>query len=146
MRSPNSLNDTLTPDYAYGPPNLSSYTSGGTTTGVIKPTLIGYPEGTQDGVMFRVLLDSAVKIWDVVQIAPGDSTHRGTAINSFQFQYGSTYQPQPNAQGVYIVAGIKHVGDTRGNGDDWYTEITAMTPKFFQTRRDAYLPSSTAAN
>lgn len=123
-------------DYAYGPPNVSQYTTnGGTLRGIVKPTLLGYPEGTQEGIAFRVLLDPDVKIGDVVQIAAP------TAINSYQFVYsgqnGET-PPLPNPQGLYFVAGIRHVGDTRGRGDDWYTEITGLTPKFFFTRAAVY--------
>jgi hypothetical protein len=126
-------------DYAYGPPNLSSYKTQPVSTpgNIVKPTLIGVPEGTQDGVVFRVLLDSQVKIGNAVQIAPG------TAINAYQFNYG-TLQPIPNAQGIYRVAGIRHVGDSRGPGDDWYTEIIGMTPKFFSTRSLIGTPSAPA--
>jgi hypothetical protein len=114
-------------DFSYGPPNLSSY-SGSTTstnTGITKTTLIGYPEGTQDGVIFRVLMDNQVQLGSSVQIAGG------TAINTFQFNYGTSYPPLPNSQGIYQVFGLRHFGDSRGRGEDWYTEITGMTPAWF---------------
>lgn len=115
------------PKYIYGPPNLSSYTTGQTApTTTVKTTLLGVPEQTQDGVLFRVLMDSQVQIGDVVQIATG------TAINGFQFPFPGL-GPLPNAAGIYFVAGTRHVGDVRGRGDDWYTEILGMTQKWFST-------------
>jgi hypothetical protein len=114
-----------TPDYAYGPPDLpGNLTTGGTQQGLVKKTLIGTPQQTQNGVTFRVLLDSAVKIGDIVQIATG------TLIQLAPIQIGSL-PPVPNRNGIYVVAGIRHVGDTRGRGDDWYTEITGVTADFF---------------
>ncbi len=114
-----------TPDYSYGPADLpGNYTTGGTRQGLIKKTLIGTPQQTQNGLTFRVLMDSSVKIGDIVQIAPG------TLVHLAPIQVGSL-PPVPNRNGIYIVAGIRHIGDTRGRGDDWYTEITGVTADFF---------------
>jgi hypothetical protein len=115
-----------TPDYAYGPPEApgGGYTTGGTQQGIIKKTLLGVPEQTQDGVLFRVLLDSSVKIGDIVQLAPG------TTINLYPLQIGSL-PAVPSRNGLYVVSGIRHVGDSRGRGDDWYTEIQGLTMDFF---------------
>jgi hypothetical protein len=121
-----STTGSLTPTYTYSPPNLQSNTTATSSTGTIKSTLIGTPEQTQLGVTFRVLMDSQVNLGDTVAIA------QGTAINGFQFPYGSL-PPLPNAAGTYIVLGLRHVGDTRGTGDDWYTEIIAVTPAYFST-------------
>lgn len=131
--SPNGLNvrsfdpksPPKDPDYAYGPPDLpGSYTTGGTKQGLVKRTLIGVPEQTQDGVVFRVLLDPQVRIGDVVQLAAG------TVIQAHPFQYGQL-PPIPSVDGLYVVAGIRHVGDTRGRGNDWYTEVVAVNAVAF---------------
>ena len=115
-----------TPDYAYAPPNLEGqYTTDGTMQGLVKKTLIGTPEQTQDGVLFRVLLDPLVRIGDIVQLAPG------TIVNPYPLQYGAVPPAAPLVNGLYTVAGIRHVGDTRGRGDDWYTEIQGLVPNFF---------------
>lgn len=125
IRSFDPRNPPESPDYAYGPPSLpSNYTTGGTQQGLVKKTLIGTPQQTQDGVTFRVLLDNNVKIGDAVQLAPG------TVINPFPVQIGAL-PPVPSRNGLYVVAGVRHVGDSRGRGGDWFTEITALTMDFF---------------
>lgn len=113
------------PAYAYAPVNVKSVNPNSTTQGIVKYTLIGTPQQTQDGVTFRVLLDSSVKIGDIVQIAPG------TLINLFAFQPGQTLAPIPSRDGTFAIAGVRHVGDTRGHGGDWYTEITGLSQNFF---------------
>jgi hypothetical protein len=116
------------PTYAYAPLNLPLPTgqqsiSAGTT---IKYTLIGTPQQTELGVMFKVLMDSTPKIGQTVQLVPG------TLINFLPITLGSDQRPAiPNPSGIYLVAGVRHVGDTRGRGDDWFTEITAISPQFF---------------
>jgi hypothetical protein len=113
------------PDYTYGPPDLDGpYTTNGTMRGLVKKTLIGVPEQTQDGAVFRVLLDPDVKIGDTVQLAPG------TIINPFPRQIESL-PAAPSVNGQYVVAGIRHFGDTRGRGDDWFTEIHGVVWDFF---------------
>src|SRR5579872_834100 len=113
------------PDYAYGPANLSgAYTTSGTQQGIVKNTLLGTPEQTQNGVIFRVELDSSVKIGDTVQLAPG------TLISPFPVQIAAL-PAVPSRNGIYVVAGVKHSGDSRGRGDDWVTEITGVTMDFF---------------
>jgi len=131
--SPNGLNvrslestSTAVPDYVYGPPNLPGvYAPAGSTTGVIKKTLLGVPEQTQQGVTFKVLMDAGVRIGDVVGLAPG------TVINQFPYTIPG-YPAILDKGGDYVVAGIRHVGDTRGGNADWYTEITGLTNQFFR--------------
>ncbi|HJX54077.1 MAG TPA: hypothetical protein VJ801_15020 [Polyangia bacterium] len=119
--------DDSAPEVTYGPPNKpGAYTGGGLTTqGLVKMTIIGTPEQTQCGVVFRVLLDSQVYIGQTVQIAPG------TNVKPFEFVYPENYRPTRNDAGVYVVIGIRHFGDNRGQGDDWFTEITGVTKGFF---------------
>lgn len=133
--SPNGLNIRSfgpsdfqqTPAYAYGPPNLpGNYAPNGTTTGKIKKTLIGVPSQTQDGVTFRVLMDSTPKVGDLVQLAPG------TVVQAVALQYGGDQLPPiPSQTGVYIIGSLRHVGDSRGKGDDWYTEILGLSLDYF---------------
>lgn len=112
-------------NYAYGPPNLPHITVPiETKSGTVKRTLIGVPEQTQDGVTFRVLMDSTPKIGDVVQLAPG------TLINPALLNIG-TLPPIPSQTGQYVVNGLRHVGDSRGRGNDWYTEIHGLVLDFF---------------
>ena len=135
--------ETPTPYIAYGPPNLPGpYTTGGTLRGTVKPTIIGVPQQTQYGVTFKVLLDAEVQIGMTIQIAPG------TLIAPFEFKPFSDFPARPAHNGIFIVAGLRHVGDSRGHGEDWYTEITAMMWDFFSAY-SSYLsvtsqPSGTA--
>ncbi len=125
VRSFSDVTASTPPKYTYGPPRLpGSYTRYQTSNTSIRTTLIGTPEQTQYGVMFRVLMDSDPKIGDVVELAPG------TIINAAPIQYGSL-APVPSQNGLYVVTGIRHYGDTRGMGNDWFTEITAVVFNFF---------------
>jgi hypothetical protein len=129
VRSFDPQNPPAAPDFSYGPSAAyasSSPTTVGSSAGKskIKPTLIGTPQQTQDGITFRILLDSSVKIGDVVQIS------QEVLINLYPIQIGKL-PPVPSRNGLYVVAGVRHCGDTRGQGDDWYTEITGLTMDFF---------------
>lgn len=114
-------------DFTYGAPaSPSSATTPASTTSSspVSRTLLGVPEQTQDGIAMRVLMDSRPKLADIVQLAPG------TAIGGLRAQIGQL-PPAPNQDLKYLVAGIRHVGDTRGKGEDWYTEIYGVTLGFF---------------
>jgi hypothetical protein len=114
------------PDIIYGPPNLGGNpTSLISTQGTVKHTLIGTPEQTQEGIVFRILLDAQPRIGQIVQVQPG------TSISRAPIQFGQ-YPPRPlNQQGNYAIIGIDHFGDSRGGSDSWYTEITGVTQSFF---------------
>jgi hypothetical protein len=117
--------EAVVPDYVYAPMNLPGpLTTGGTLSRTVKKTLIGSPVQTQQGVVFRVLLDASPQIGDVVQLAPG------TLITPFQIQLGNL-PPYANPNSIFYVAGVRHVGDSRGRGGDWYTEITGVTQNWF---------------
>lgn len=122
VRSLNFDSSTV-PDFAYAPPGFTgNFTPNGTKTGVIKKTILGVPVQTQNGVTFRVLLDAMPKIGDIVQIPTS------IAINQFPLQVGS-YPAIQDSAGLYVIGGLRHVGDTRG--PDWYTEISGFTANFF---------------
>ena len=40
--------------------------------------------------------------------------------------------------GLYVVAGVRHTGDTRGN--EWYTEITGVVRNWDKIRKALSLP------
>jgi len=138
--APNGLNirsmemdQNKAPDYIFGPPlaaNTQNSTAASQTP--ITRTLLGVPEQTQNGILFRVLMDPRVRISNVVQLAPG------TVINQFPIQIPNL-PPLPNQSQTYFVAGVKHVGDSRGTGDDWYTEVHGVTLNFFPTLLQALI-------
>jgi hypothetical protein len=115
------------PDWAYSPPGVQATMPNGVVSNVIKQTIIGTPEQTQDGLDFRVEMDAQPLIGDTVGLAPG------TLVNPFPISQGVTktaaLNPIPNRAGVYLIIGLSYVGDTRGQ--DWYTEIHAVTSNFW---------------
>ena len=114
--------NAATPDHTYGPAYIPASYQGSTASQGITPTLLGSPQQTQLGATFRVALDPLVQIADIVQLAPW------TIVNLYPIQIGQL-PPVPNQPMRYVVAGVRHCGDTRGN--DWYTEIEGVTADFF---------------
>jgi hypothetical protein len=89
-----------------------TYTS---TTG-----LLGTPQQTQDGVTFQVTLDNRPR----VQNPPMQVNIASAVIRQLPVPVGSQ-RPLLDANGLYLVNGIQHVGDSRGQ--DWYTTISGFT-------------------
>lgn len=126
--SPNGVNirnldpgSSLTPDIVYAPPHITNIPGSQSTSGLTKQTLLGVPQQTQDGVAFRVLLDSDLKIGSIVKLDM-------SAIRQFARSIGqnSGFLDQ---DGTYVVASVRHVGDTRGN--EWESAATAVTSNLF---------------
>lgn len=87
------------------------------------PGLIGTPVQTQDGVDCRVLLNPNIKIArPATQI-----TLDMTSIQILKKTIGTSLSQLGilDQTGTYIVCGLRHIGDTRGN--NWYTDITGIT-------------------
>lgn len=104
------------PNVVFAPPQggTSQLT---TTDGLTKYTLIGFPQQTQEGIGFRTLLDSELALGTLVKLD----------YSSLRRLTYSPGQPPPRVDpdGLYVVAGIRHLGDTRG--PEWYSEVTAVT-------------------
>jgi hypothetical protein len=110
---------TTTPDVVYAPP-YSPVAAGAS----VKYILVGTPAQTQLGVNFRTLLDNSARLGGTVQLS-GVTTKRLAAV-PLKFQ-------RPFAQdAVYVVAGMRHIGDSRGN--EWNTEIEAVFTNWDQIR------------
>ena len=85
--------------------------------------LIGIPQQIQWGVKFKTLLDPRIKVQFPCYQVKLDSTTIA--------QIKRTLNTNPSMQdwgGYYNVAGVRHFGNSRGN--DWYTEVTAVTPAY----------------
>jgi hypothetical protein len=135
VRSFTGKEEPTTVDINYGPPGFPTYTWAGKgglgSQGLIKPTLIGVPQQTFNGVTFRVLMDPDVRIGMVIQLAPG------TIINPYEYTFMQQRPARPSRNGMYSVSGLRHYGDSRGHGDDWFTEITALLWDWFPKYQDA---------
>lgn len=88
---------------------------------VVSPAtgLIGTPIQTQFGANFRVLLDPRIRI----AYPP-----RWIKLDNSQIRAARVQLNQPlsmlDDDGNFLIAGVKHMGDTRGN--DWYTDVTGL--------------------
>ena len=90
-------------------------------------SIVGTPQQTWAGVNLTVLLDPSLKVKyppDVIQIDMS-STQLDLLPLPGPLGSGPGFIPPPDPSGIYIVAGVKHSGDTRGN--PWYTDITGVT-------------------
>lgn len=110
---------TTTPDVIYAPP-FSPGSQTASVEGLTKCILIGSPQQTEKGVWFRTLLDSEVKLGDLVKLDM--SVIKQIAL------YPGNKPIILDQDGIYVVVGIHYVGDTRGN--DWYSEISAVTREY----------------
>lgn len=80
--------------------------------------LIGTPQQTQDGVEIRINLDARAILRGQVQLSPD--------VNIRQLQrVQGNYPTILDAEGKYAIAGIRHIGNSRGNL--WDTYITGIT-------------------
>lgn len=91
--------------------------------------LIGTPTQSEIGINCTVLLDPYITVNKFFHID-------NTKVKGYQYTPGQPVRPL-DSEGIYRVVKLKHVGDTRGN--DWYTEIEAVT-------QAGLLPSMIAGN
>ncbi|HLH04942.1 MAG TPA: hypothetical protein VKX25_19395 [Bryobacteraceae bacterium] len=111
-----------TPDIVYAPPIITNLPNTQSSTGLTKQTLIGAPQQTELGASFRVLLDSQLELGQLVKLDM-------SVVRMMAKMPGPTSVPSLLDQdGLFIVAGLRHVGDTRGN--DWHTEVEGITPEY----------------
>lgn len=86
-------------------------------------TIVGTPSQLPNGVALRVLLDSRLEI-----LAPAAQQIKidNTVIRQIPASFGGTAISYPvlTRDGVYAVAGIRHLLDSRGQ--NWYSEIFAV--------------------
>jgi hypothetical protein len=107
-----------TPDVVYSPPYLP-FAPIASTSGQSKQTLLGTPQQTQNGVTFSVLLDSQPDIGSLVKLDM-------TSVRLLPRFPGDNQLPSMlDRDGIYIVSGVAHRGDTRGN--EWTTTIRGVT-------------------
>jgi len=81
--------------------------------------LIGTPQQTHDAVIFRCLLNPNLTIKNPPMLVKLDQT----LIRQEKIRRG-ILQTRLDEDGLYRVAGVMHIGDTRGN--EWYTEVVAV--------------------
>lgn len=102
------------PDIIYAPP----LQVGQTEESGVDYRLIGNPQQTQQGVAFRVLLDSRLQF----RLPAMRVQLKNAVIQQNQFLPG---QFPLTPDGVYFVAAVQFIGDTRGN--EWEARITGVS-------------------
>ena len=117
----NASMESLQPDAIYAPP-LPIGSSDQPKAGVTY-SIIGTPRQTQNGVDLRVLLDARIDFrrdrYTVIEIDQSQITQQAVTV-------GQGYGAVPfEKSGRYYVAGITHLGDSRGN--TWFTDIACFT-------------------
>jgi hypothetical protein len=113
---------------------------------VVSPTsgLLGVPEQTPQGLRMRVLLNPTMKIGRCIQLQDttinqlrfGLSVDKGTQLGN---RNANARLNTSNPSGLYYVMAADHHGDSRGHGDDWFTEMTCLAV-------DAEIPTAEALN
>ena len=117
-------NAPTTPSLIYGPLIPPGAPVSSTLPTNYTPTLVGVPQQTQEGLAFRVLLDSRLTVGQLVGL--NQSAIR--QIAQYPLGPGPTMLSQ---DGTYYVGGVRHVGDSRGT--PWFSEVTGITPLAWQT-------------
>lgn len=121
FKSVSDLQNIGSPDFVYSPAIPAG--SNLTPEAGINYTILGTPQQTENGVVFRVYLDPRIKIQGQLQKVQ----IKNAIIQQLATEFGGQSIIAPLAQtGTYYVCGVRHVGDSRGN--DWFTEITGVTP------------------
>jgi hypothetical protein len=107
-----------TPDLIYAPP-LAAGQQPSADEASIDRRLIGSPQQTDLGASFRVLGDPRLQIrLPLMQVKLDQAVIRQQALQIGQFA------SILNQDGVYLVAGVSHTGDSRGN--QWYSEVVGV--------------------
>ena len=128
---------SVTPDYIYSPPFQPNNVPPGLPAGTTQ-SIIGTPRQTPFGVIFTVLLDPRLKVGLpplVVQLVR-------TLITQVAVQIGQTVSTPMSADLTFLVAQVRHVGDSRGN--DWYTEVTGYGTTYAAQLLDGVFAASSA--
>lgn len=116
-----------TPSTVFSQPVVPS----GTGTHITDSTagiLIGTPQQTQYGVSFRALLNPAVQVMRPMQLIQ----IKNTQIQQQALEFGSGAVNLLDQDGLYVVAGVRFLGDSRGN--EWYVDIDGFTRSVAKTQ------------
>lgn len=90
-------------------------------------TILDSPQQLDNGVEFRVLLDPRL----IVQLPPLLVKIDNAVIRQIKYSYPQDTAIFPLDQdNLYVVAAVRHYGDTRGN--DWCSEVTGYSRFYAQ--------------
>jgi len=109
--------------------------SGDVVTLTPRTGLIGVPEQTLDGLNVRCFLNPAIRQGSLVQIPQQYIAQ--TSYTGAQPNLTLPVNPSLSNNSIYRVYALTQVGDTRGPGADWYSEMICVA-----TDKSAQLPIS----
>ena len=120
---------TATPDIVYSPPIPPTPLPANwnlTPSPTTSYTILDSPQQTDSGVEFKVLLDPRL----IVKLPPLLVKIDNAVIRQMKANLPQTALFPLDVDNLYIVAAVRHYGDTRGN--DWCTDITGYTRTYAQ--------------
>lgn len=83
--------------------------------------MIGIPQQTEQGITLRTLLNPKIKFNKQLQI-----NNRDIVASSPNLDYTAlNYVPDTDADGLYKIVSVIHLGDTRG--EPWYSEVVCTS-------------------
>lgn len=86
--------------------------------------LVGYPEATEEGIMFTCLLNPNMQIGTRVQLDNKSIITTDQIAQGYPSYSSVNYPALLAADGIYRVLVVDFVGDTRGN--EWYCKCTGL--------------------
>ena len=113
------------PDYVYSPP-LPDDWAGSPPSMTTSYSIVGSPQQTDCGVEFSVLLDPRIN----VKMPPLLVKIDNSVIRQITLPIPLGFTMPLANDGSYVVAKVRHHGDTRGN--EWTTDITGYTRAYTQ--------------
>lgn len=114
----------------------TSYIAGGQVPVIsVKTGLIGVPVQTQAGIEIKILLNSAIKVGQLIKLDSQINQFRfGLDLPSQASNPAIALQNQTSQQGLYYVMVANHTGDTRGQ--NWYTDLVCLSVDATLTSKD----------
>lgn len=121
------ISASQTPDLVYSvpppqsPPLPANWNNPTSTTTY---TILGSPQQTDSGVIFRVLLDPRLIVKLPALLVRIDNT----VIRQMKANIPQAPLIPLDVDNSYVVGSVRHRGDSRGN--DWYSEVTGWTRQY----------------
>ena len=96
--------------------------------------LIGFPQQTTDGIAVRCLLNPGLRAMSRIKLDNASIQQHQVGLDPHS-QATKALIPAIDADGLYRILAINHVGDTRGH--PWYSDLVCLS-----VDPNAYIPPS----
>lgn len=112
------------PDGAYEQVPIAESTPDEAVVITARTGMIGMPQQTIDGIVVRCLMNPAIKAERRIKLDNKSIQEARIGIAYRNTDPAGELRPKMNADGIYKVLFVEHMGDTRGQ--EWYTEAACM--------------------